>query len=152
MLNKNRPPRSKSGGHSPQSSRTSNDSLNESIKESISYGSGEYASGFGPFWNDASTYNPFQFPNAGQNGWVDPAQLAIRDNYLSGEQLPIYLTWWQLKSIRDRARYVYAVNEFAHGIVGCFQNFVVGATGFKWRVANIDLRTPVPATDRKSVV
>ena len=114
------------------------------VKESISYGSGEYSSGFGPFWNDSGAYNPFQFPSAGQNGWVDPVQLAIRDNYLSGEQLPVYLTWWQLKSIRDRARYVYAVNEFAHGIVGCFQNFVVGATGFKWRVANIDLRTPVP--------
>lgn len=86
----------------------------------------------------------FNSASAGQNGWIDPVQLAIRDNYLSGEQLPVYLTWWQLKSIRDRARYVYAVNEFAHGIVGCFQNFVVGATGFKWRVANIDLRTPVP--------
>ena len=117
---------------------------NKNVNESISYGSGEYSSGFGPFWNDSGAYNPFQFPSAGQNGWVDPVQLAIRDNYLSGEQLPVYLTWWQLKSIRDRARYVYAVNEFAHGIVGCFQNFVVGSTGFKWRVANIDLRTPVP--------
>jgi hypothetical protein len=77
-------------------------------------------------------------------GWVNPAQLAVRDNYLSGEQLPIYLSWWQLKSIRDRARFVFATNEFAHGLVQCFQSFVVGSAGFKWRVASIDLKNPVP--------
>lgn len=112
--------------------------------ESISYDTGDYNTGWGPYWNDSSEYGPFQFPSGGFGGWVNPAQLAVRNNYLSGEQLPIYLTWWQLKSIRDRARYVYATNEFAHGLVSCFQSFVVGATGFKWRAASVDLKNPVP--------
>ena len=114
------------------------------ITESISYDTGSYQTGWGPFWNDPSEYGAFQFPNAGMGGWVNPAQLAVRDNYLSGEQLPIYLSWWQLKSIRDRARFVFATNEFAHGLVQCFQSFVVGSAGFKWRVASIDLKNPVP--------
>jgi len=116
----------------------------KSITESISYDTGSYQTGWGPFWNDPSEYGAFQFPNAGMGGWVNPAQLAVRDNYLSGEQLPIYLSWWQLKSIRDRARFVFATNEFAHGLVQCFQSFVVGSAGFKWRVASIDLKNPVP--------
>lgn len=116
----------------------------KSITESISYDTGSYQTGWGPFWNDPSEYGAFQFPNAGMGGWVNPAQLAVRDNYLSGEQLPIYLSWWQLKSIRDRARFVFATNEFAHGLVQCFQSFVVGSSGFKWRVASIDLKNPVP--------
>ena len=111
--------------------------------ESINYDAGSYQTGWGPYWNDQSEYGPFQFPSGGFGGWINPAQLAVRNNYLSGEQLPIYLTWWQLKSIRDRARYVYATNEFAHGLVSCFQSFVVGATGFKWRVASMDLKNPV---------
>lgn len=125
----------------PSSKRTS---AAKSIKESISYDTGSYQTGWGPFWNDPSEYGAFQFPNAGMGGWVNPAQLAVRDNYLSGEQLPIYLSWWQLKSIRDRARFVFATNEFAHGLVQCFQSFVVGSAGFKWRVASIDLKNPVP--------
>jgi hypothetical protein len=116
----------------------------KSITESISYDTGSYQTGWGPFWNDPSEYGAFQFPNAGMGGWVNPAQLAVRDNYLSGEQLPIYLSWWQLKSIRDRARFVFSTNEFAHGLVQCFQSFVVGSSGFKWRVASIDLKNPVP--------
>jgi len=112
--------------------------------ESISYDTGSYQTGWGPYWNDPAEYGPFQFPSGGFGGWINPAQLAVRNNYLSGEQLPIYLTWWQLKSIRDRARYVYATNEFAHGLVSCFQSFVVGATGFKWRAASIDLKNQVP--------
>lgn len=114
------------------------------IAESISYPSSNYQTGWGPFSNDPSEYGAFQFPNAGMGGFVNPAQLAFRDNYLSGEQLPIYLSWWQLKSIRDRARFVFATNEFAHGLVQCFQSFVVGSSGFKWRVASIDLKNPIP--------
>jgi len=129
-------PAPKSTPRTPRSRKT--------IKESISYDTGSYQTGWGPFWNDPSEYGAFQFPNAGMGGWVNPAQLAVRDNYLSGEQLPIYLSWWQLKSIRDRARFVFATNEFAHGLVQCFQSFVVGSAGFKWRVASIDLKNPVP--------
>jgi len=131
-----RKPAPKSEPKAPRSKKT--------IKESISYDTGSYQTGWGPFWNDPSEYGAFQFPNAGMGGWVNPAQLAVRDNYLSGEQLPIYLSWWQLKSIRDRARFVFATNEFAHGLVQCFQSFVVGSAGFKWRVASIDLKNPVP--------
>jgi len=133
--------RNSSTNHSKTSSKTP---LPIKASESINYASNSYQAGWGPFWNDPSEYGPFQFPNAGMGGWVNPAQLAYRDNYLSGEQLPIYLTWWQLKSIRDRARFVYASNEFAHGLVQCFQSFVVGSAGFKWRVASIDLKNPVP--------
>jgi len=133
---KTTPPPSQKATKAPRSGKP--------ITESISYDTGSYQTGWGPFWNDPSEYGAFQFPNAGMGGWVNPAQLAVRDNYLSGEQLPIYLSWWQLKSIRDRARFVFATNEFAHGLVQCFQSFVVGSAGFKWRVASIDLKNPVP--------
>ena len=138
MAKKKQPPKTtpKSTPRTPKSGKP--------ITESISYDTGSYQTGWGPFWNDPSEYGAFQFPNAGMGGWVNPAQLAVRDNYLSGEQLPIYLSWWQLKSIRDRARFVFATNEFAHGLVQCFQSFVVGSAGFKWRVASIDLKNPVP--------
>ena len=138
MAKKMQPPKTtpKSTPRTPKSGKP--------ITESISYDTGSYQTGWGPFWNDPSEYGAFQFPNAGMGGWVNPAQLAVRDNYLSGEQLPIYLSWWQLKSIRDRARFVFATNEFAHGLVQCFQSFVVGSAGFKWRVASIDLKNPVP--------
>ena len=136
MAKKKQPPKSKTPPKAPRSGKP--------ITESISYDTGSYQTGWGPFWNDPSEYGAFQFPNAGMGGWVNPAQLAVRDNYLSGEQLPIYLSWWQLKSIRDRARFVFATNEFAHGLVQCFQSFVVGSAGFKWRVASIDLKNPVP--------
>lgn len=116
----------------------------EMIKESLNYDTGDYSTGWGPYWQDPSEYGAFQFPSGGFGGWINPAQLATRNNYLSGEQLPIYLNWWQLKSIRDRARFVHSTNEFAQGLVQCFQSFVVGATGFKWRVASIDLKNPVP--------
>lgn len=128
----------------PPRSAPKTSELKKSIRESISYPSSNYQTGWGPFSNDPSEYGAFQFPNAGMGGFVNPAQLAFRDNYLSGEQLPIYLSWWQLKSIRDRARFVFATNEFAHGLVQCFQSFVVGSSGFKWRVASIDLKDPIP--------
>lgn len=139
MAKKKQPPKTKTQTPSPKIPRSG-----KPITESISYDTGSYQTGWGPFWNDPSEYGAFQFPNAGMGGWVNPAQLAVRDNYLSGEQLPIYLSWWQLKSIRDRARFVFATNEFAHGLVQCFQSFVVGSAGFKWRVASIDLKNPVP--------
>ena len=44
------------------------------ITESISYDTGSYQTGWGPFWNDPSEYGAFQFPNAGMGGWVNPAQ------------------------------------------------------------------------------
>lgn len=118
------------------------DPKSRSFSESTDFG--DYASGWSPFWNDPAEYGPFQFPTGGFGGWINPANLAVRNNYLSGEQLPVYLTWYQLKSIRDRARFVYATNEFAHGLVSCFQSFVIGSTGFKWRAASIDLKNPVP--------
>lgn len=139
MAKKKQSPKSKTPPPSQKASKSG-----KPITESISYDTGSYQTGWGPFWNDPSEYGAFQFPNAGMGGWVNPAQLAVRDNYLSGEQLPIYLSWWQLKSIRDRARFVFATNEFAHGLVQCFQSFVVGSAGFKWRVASIDLKNPVP--------
>lgn len=139
MAKKKPSPKSKTPKSTPRTPKSG-----KPITESISYDTGSYQTGWGPFWNDPSEYGAFQFPNAGMGGWVNPAQLAVRDNYLSGEQLPIYLSWWQLKSIRDRARFVFATNEFAHGLVQCFQSFVVGSAGFKWRVASIDLKNPVP--------
>ena len=78
--------RNSSTNHSKTSSKTP---LPIKASESINYASNSYQAGWGPFWNDPSEYGPFQFPNAGMGGWVNPAQLAYRDNYLSGEQSDI---------------------------------------------------------------
>ena len=65
---------------------------------------------------------------AGDFGFTDSSTpaLARRDNRMTGEVLPIYITWWQLKRLRDRTRLILQNNEFAQAAVEAFKRYVVG--------------------------
>lgn len=52
--------------------------------------------------------------------------LARRDNRLTGESLPTYINWFQLKQIRDRSRLICKNNEYAIAAVAAHISYVVG--------------------------
>ncbi len=74
---------------------------------------------------DLGNYDPF---NA-FGGFAPPVR---RMNQGRGEVLPVYLTWQQLRDIRDRSRVLAAENQFAISALLSLQNFVVGK-GFTYR-------------------
>jgi len=75
------------------------------------------------------------FAEVGPYGFMDGGYgtqyLSRRDNRLSGELLPLYINWWQLKQLRDRSRFVCRNNEFAIAAINAHRNYVVG-TGFTY--------------------
>lgn len=77
------------------------------------------------------------FPEMGAWGFADGGYgtqyLARKDNRLSGEVLPVFLNWFQLKIVRDRCRQIARNNEFAIAALNCHKSYVVG-TGFKYQV------------------
>lgn len=65
--------------------------------------------------------SPYGFTDGGNTAF-----LARRDNRLTGESLPTYITWFQLKTIRDRSRLICKNNEYALAAVASHINYVVG--------------------------
>jgi len=59
--------------------------------------------------------------------------MARRDNRLTGEDLPNYINWWQLKIIRDEMRRISQTNEYCVAAINAYKNYVVG-TGFTYQV------------------
>lgn len=76
------------------------------------------------FWQEMG---PYGFADAS-----GPA-LARRDNRLTGEILPVAISWFQLKQVRDRARLIARNNEYAIAAINACKAYVVG-TGFKYLV------------------
>lgn len=64
--------------------------------------------------------SPYGFADGGTQ------YLSRRDNRLTGESLPTYITWFQLKMIRDRSRLICKNNEYALAAVASHINYVVG--------------------------
>jgi capsid protein len=69
------------------------------------------------------------FAEQGPYGFNDGGSqisLARRDNRLTGESLPTYINWFQLKMIRDRSRVICKNNEYAIAAVNAHIAYVVG--------------------------
>ena len=69
------------------------------------------------------------FAEQGPYGFTDggtQVYLARRDNRLTGESLPTYINWFQLKMIRDRSRLICKNNEYAIAAVNAHISYVVG--------------------------
>lgn len=83
-----------------------------------------------PFIDGRDLYSevgPYGFQDTGA-----PYSIGRRDNRMTGEVLPAFINWFQLKKIRDRARQIARSNEYAIAAINAKRAYVVG-TGFKYR-------------------
>lgn len=95
--------------------------MNKQVAESTDY----FASlPFFPYGDSRDLFaemSPYGFTDGGSQTY-----LARRDNRLTGESLPTYINWFQLKQIRDRSRLICKNNEYAIAAVNAHISYVVG--------------------------
>lgn len=101
----------------------------------------------GNMWGPASGYdfNPWSVDAFNNGTWpygwwgvtgVNPYSTAQQYDNGSGYFKQVYLTTYQLKQVRERARWLYAYNEYCIAVVNLFKNYVVG-DGFKYKVTSV---------------
>lgn len=90
-------------------------------------------------WFD-SLVDPYEFLHDDRDFWLPLAGDAVpptMNKTLRGELLPVYVTWYGLKNIRDMSRQLAARNEFAINAIENRCSYVVGK-GFQTKVTPKD--------------
>jgi hypothetical protein len=95
---------------------------------------------FNPWSVDAFNNGSWPYGALGITG-VNPFSTSQQYDNGSGYFRQVYLTNYQLKQVRERARWLYAYNEYCVAVVNLFKSYVVG-DGFKYEVTGVHNNVP----------